>query len=44
VSDSEILRRAAIILRRNSTKPNGLWMNVICKVLTDLAYHLVVKA
>jgi hypothetical protein len=36
-SDADSLRRAAAILRRRSRKPDGLWMRVLVRVLTDEA-------
>lgn len=37
VNDAAVLRRAAIILRRESRKPDGVWMRVFCRLLTDTA-------
>lgn len=43
VTDAEILRRAARILRRESTKPNSFLLNTYCRVLTDKADKLEAK-
>lgn len=37
VGDSVTLRRAAEVLRSRSTKPKGIWLSALCRVLTDTA-------
>ncbi len=44
MTDSDILRCAALILKSRSTRPNGLWMRVFCRVLYDTAEKMEVTA
>lgn len=41
--EAEILRRAARIMRRRSL-PNGFWMGVLCRLLTDQAEKMETEA
>ena len=44
MTDSEILRQAVVILRRESSKPNGFWMSVLYRTLLGEADRLAGKA
>jgi hypothetical protein len=40
VTDSEILREAANILRFTTKRPENFWLGVLCKILNDHADKL----
>lgn len=42
--EAEILRRAASILVKRSTKPRAVGLRIMCKVLRDVADQLEAKA
>lgn len=37
MDDAATLRAAATILRRRSRKPNGFWLNIFCRILSETA-------
>jgi hypothetical protein len=40
VTDSDVLREAAAILRFHTKRPGNFWLGVLCKILTDQADKL----
>lgn len=37
MTDAQVLRKAAYVLRKRSRKPDGLWCRAVCRLLEETA-------